>query len=304
VNELAASPSERLGAGTAPVYGLVLAGGRSTRMQRDKAALEYAGRSQLERAVELLSALLERVFVSVRPDQTDEPLRARFPQIVDSAAAAGPIAGIMAAQARHPDAAWLVLACDLPLLDRDTLAHLVRSRRPERQATAYRSSHDGLPEPLCAIYEPSSREALRAYAASGRDCPRKFLIHADAALLAQPQPGALDNVNTPTEYGSATSRLGAPTDSARIAPEDKGRATRRVSVQYYALLREQAGRSSETLVTTAATPRELYQELKQRYPFSLAPEMLRVAVNSEFGDWAQPLNEGDSIVFIPPVAGG
>ena len=69
-------------------------------------------------------------------------------------------------------------------------------------------------------------------------------------------------------------------------------------------MREQAGRSSESLVTAAVTPRELYLELKERYPFSLAPEMLRVAVNSEFGEWNQRLSAGDSVVFIPPVAGG
>lgn len=273
-----------------PLYGLILAGGRSTRMQRDKAALEYAGRSQLERAVELITPLVERVFVSVRPDQTGDPLRARFAQIIDSGEVAGPIAGIIAAQTRHPDAAWLVLACDLPLLDQETLEHLLRSRRAERQATAYRSSHNGLPEPLCAIYEPSSREAMRAHVASGRDCPRKFLINASTELIDQPQPGALDNVNTPKDYGSATHRL--------------LRGARQINIQYYALLREQAGRSSETLVTTAGTPRELYEQLRERYPFSLAPEMLRVAVNSEFGDWGQRLNEGDSVVFIPPVAGG
>lgn len=278
-----------------PLFGLVLAGGRSTRMQRDKAALEYAGRSQLERAVELLTPLVERVFVSVRPDQTADPLRARFAQIVDSGEAEGPIAGIIAAQSRHPEAAWLVLACDLPLLDRETLAHLLRSRRPERQATAYRSSHDGLPEPLCAIYEPSSREAIRAYVAGGRDCPRKFLINADTTLLAQPEPEALHNVNTPNEYDSALTQVRQPQRPA---------AARRINVQYYALLREQAGRSSESLLTAAATPRDLYLELKARYPFSLAPEMLRVAVNSEFGDWGQPLRDGDSVVFIPPVAGG
>ena len=45
-------------------------------------------------------------------------------------------------------------------------------------------------------------------------------------------------------------------------------------------------------------------ELQQRHPFSLQPEMLRVAINEEFGDWAQPLAAGDSVVFIPPVAGG
>jgi molybdenum cofactor guanylyltransferase len=301
---ITAPPSRRASSGAAPLYGLVLAGGRSTRMQRDKAALEYAGRSQLERAVELITPLVERVFVSVRADQASDPLRARFAQIVDSGEVEGPIAGIMAAQSRHPDAAWLVLACDLPLLDQETLEHLLRSRRPERQATAYRSSRDGLPEPLCAIYEPSSREAIRAHITSGRDCPRKFLINADTALLAQPEPGALDNVNTPKEYGSATHRLLGSAGSAAATPEGGAAAARQINVQYYALLREQAGRSSESLVTTALTPRKLYEELKARYPFSLAPEMLRVAVNSEFGDWGQRLNDGDSVVFIPPVAGG
>ncbi|MHB8813239.1 MAG: NTP transferase domain-containing protein [Steroidobacteraceae bacterium] len=301
---IAASPSRRASPIAAPLYGLVLAGGRSSRMQRDKAALEYEGRTQLERAVGLITPLVERVFVSVRPDQAGEPLRARFAQIVDSGDVEGPLAGIIAAQSRHPDAAWLVLACDLPLLDQRTLEHLLRSRRPERQATAYRSSHDGLPEPLCAIYEPSSREAIRAHFASGRDCPRKFLINADTELLDQPEPGALDNVNTPREYGSATSRLHRSASSARSTPEGTITGALQINVQYYALLREQAGRSSESLVTTAATPRELYQELQQRYPFSLAPEMLRVAVNSEFGDWSQPLKAGDSVVFIPPVAGG
>ena len=289
---------------TPAVYGLVLAGGRSKRMQRDKATLPYAGRTQLERAVDLIEPFVERVFVSVRPDQTGDPLRARFAQIVDSGEVAGPIAGIVAAQARHPQVAWLVLACDLPLLDSETLAHLLHSRRPERQATAYRSSHDGLPEPLCAIYEPSSRESIRSYVASGRDCPRKFLIQSDAALLDQPDPGALDNVNTPKEYGAALYRVGRSEEDTLGDTQPRTAPTRQIRVQYYALLREQAGRSAETVSTGARTPRELYEELRRRHPFSLAPEMLRVAVNAEFGDWSQSLDEGDAVVFIPPVAGG
>jgi molybdopterin converting factor small subunit len=77
-----------------------------------------------------------------------------------------------------------------------------------------------------------------------------------------------------------------------------------IKVQYYALLREQAGRSDETLTTRARTPRDLYAELAARYPFTLPADMLRVAVNAEFGDWGQALKAGDAVVFIPPVAGG
>jgi molybdopterin-guanine dinucleotide biosynthesis protein A len=326
----------------APIYALVLAGGHSKRMQKDKAALVYHGRSQLEWAVSFVQPHVERVFVSVRPDQTNDPVRAHFEQIVDTEANLGPIAGIMAAQAKYPKVAWLVLACDLPFLDEGTLTTLISARDPQRLATAFRSSHDVLPEPLCTIYEPASREAILAHIASGKNCPRKFLINSDVRLLDEPNPHALENVNTPDEYGSAVAALspteipgatnvdpatgavrvgaapgaGKPKTAANSAGSraSAGNGTnastapaaadKRIKVQYYAILREQAGRSDESVQTGANTPRDLYNELKARHPFSLAPEMLRVAVNAEFGEWSQRLADGDSVVFIPPVAGG
>ena len=190
------------------LYGLVLAGGRSTRMGRDKAALAYGdGPPQLERAMALIAPHVQQAYVSVRADQRADPLRARFAQVTDGHAALGPIAGILAAQARHPEAAWLVLACDLPLLDAATLEHLLRARDPRRAATAYRSSHDGLPEPLCAVWEPHTHQPLTEYVAAGRDCPRKFLINADTLLLDEPNPQALDNVNTPRDHASVSGEL-------------------------------------------------------------------------------------------------
>jgi molybdopterin-guanine dinucleotide biosynthesis protein A len=279
---------------SAPLHGLVLAGGRSTRMGRDKAALEYSGRSQLERAFALLDPLVARAFVSVRADQGADPLRARFAQIVDAAPGLeGPAAGILSALRAHPQAAWLVLACDLPFLDAGTLQHLIARRDPTRVATAFRSSRDALPEPLCAIYEPSALAALEQFVASGRNCPRKFLIQSDALLLDQPSAEALANVNTPTELDDARSRMAQPA----VTP-------RELRVQYFALLREQAGRRDEAVTTSAPTPRELFAELSSRHGFTLAPEHLKVAVNSEFSDWSRPLAAGDHVVFIPPVAGG
>ncbi|MBV8783971.1 MAG: NTP transferase domain-containing protein, partial [Gammaproteobacteria bacterium] len=77
----------------APLFGLVLSGGRSTRMQRDKAALAYGGRAQLERAMDLLAPRVAHAYVSVRAEQRSDPLRARFAQIVDTREGIGPIAG-------------------------------------------------------------------------------------------------------------------------------------------------------------------------------------------------------------------
>jgi molybdopterin-guanine dinucleotide biosynthesis protein A len=146
------------------------------------------------------------VFVSIRADQQDDPVRRSQPVIVDLHAAAGPIAGIAAAQAAHPDHAWLVLACDLPFVDDAAIGRLV-SRRDGRPVVAYASSHDGLPEPLCAIYEPESRAGVLAAIASGRNCPRKFIIGTGVALLEQPDPAALDNVNTPDDLRRARGHL-------------------------------------------------------------------------------------------------
>jgi molybdopterin-guanine dinucleotide biosynthesis protein A len=244
--------------------------------------------------------------------------------IVDEHDDAGPIAGIAAAQTAHPAAAWLVVACDLPFLGAATLEHLVSHRDPARAATAYRSAHDGLPEPLCAIWEPASRASVRAaieeiaaasrshespahqghsharhshgHHSHGNACPRGVLESADVALLDLPDPGALDNVNTREERDSAHARLASGVgDAARL---------RRVRVEYYAILREQAGVNDETIETNARTPAQLYAELARRHAFDMERARLKVAVNAQFRDWSVPLEDGDEVVFIPPVAGG
>lgn len=189
-------------AAEAPLAGLVLAGGLSTRMQRDKAAIELGGETQLARAVRLAQAHAPDTFVSVRESQQRESTRARWPQIVDRLEDVGPAAGILAALEARPDHAWLVLAVDLPRLDAATLTRLVQQRDPSALATAYVSSGDGLPEPLCAIWEPASRAPLAAFIEGGRSCPRKFLITHGARLVELEARGALENVNTPAELAA------------------------------------------------------------------------------------------------------
>lgn len=277
----------------AVLYGLVLAGGHSRRMHRDKALLQYAGRTQLQRAFELLTPRVQASFLSVRADQRADPARAGHAQIVDLADGLGPIGGIQAALHAHPQCAWLVLACDLPFLTAATLDHLLARRDPGRLATAYRSSRDGLPEPLCAIFEPACRTSIDQWIAAGKRCPREWLAaNASEALLLEPlESQALENINTPEQYASALGQL-------------QPAASRRLRVRYFALLREQAGRADEELASAARTPLELYEELRARRGLGLAPEALRVAINDEFGDWRTHLAEGDTVAFLPPVAGG
>ncbi|MGH8167264.1 MAG: molybdenum cofactor guanylyltransferase, partial [Woeseiaceae bacterium] len=90
-------------------------------------------------------------------------------------------------------------ACDLPNVDDATIGFLLENRSATKPFTAFRSSYDELPEPLCAIYRPESRAIIRSFVDSGIVCPRKMLIRSDTELLEQPDPSALDNVNTPDD---------------------------------------------------------------------------------------------------------
>jgi molybdopterin synthase sulfur carrier subunit len=77
-----------------------------------------------------------------------------------------------------------------------------------------------------------------------------------------------------------------------------------LTVQYFAILREQRGLAQEKLTTAAATPAALYEELRKQYGFTLPADSVRAAVNDEFVAATAELGDGDRVVFIPPIAGG
>lgn len=184
-----------------PLRGLVLAGGRSQRMGRDKAAILIDDTTLLERTVALLDGCVASVSVSVRADQADDQLRRLYPLLLDTGVGLGPANGLRVAHQDDPAAAWLVLACDMPELDRQVIAALVAARDPARAATSWRSPVDGLPEPLCAIWEPATLARLASLvAAAGHPVsPRALLAASDTLLLDAPWPAALLNLNTPAE---------------------------------------------------------------------------------------------------------
>ncbi|MFD1467673.1 NTP transferase domain-containing protein [Hymenobacter caeli] len=189
--------------------GLVLAGGRSERMRTDKGALRYHGAAdQRQHTAALLHEFCAGVRVSVRPDQADE-LPAGLVPLPDTFLGLGPLGGLLSAFRADPDAAWLVLACDLPLLTRTTLEFLVANRQPGRFATALQSPWNDFPEPLVTIWEPRAYGELLRFLSLGYSCPRKALINSDTAVLAPPVPEELRNVNTPQERAEAEAALKA-----------------------------------------------------------------------------------------------
>jgi len=190
--------------------GLVLAGGKSERMGEDKGMLNWHGRPQRYYVADLLVHFCDQVFISCREDQVSD-VDAAYATITDKYSVGGPMAGILSAMDADGTAAWLVVACDLPLIDEHTIQYLVQHRNRETIATTFRSPFDQLPEPLITIWEPTSKAALLQKIEAGYRCPRKVLINSNATVLPAPDDNALINANTPEDAAAARNMIAQKT---------------------------------------------------------------------------------------------
>lgn len=187
------------------INGLVLAGGRSIRMGFDKSLIEWHGKEQRDHMADILKEICNDVFISCRADQ--EQQIHNYKTITDSFTGIGPYGAILSAFRSNPDAAWLVTACDLPLLDKATLQYLIDYRNTSAIATTFESPHDGLPEPLITIWEPKAYPILLSFLAQGSSCPRKVLRNNDVQIVKSQYPVKLMNVNTEEELIKAKALL-------------------------------------------------------------------------------------------------
>ena len=187
----------------APLCGLVLAGGKSSRMGKNKASLEYKkGVSQLQACVDLLQKFCPNTIVSCRKDQAQEysAFNCHFDMFNDM----GPVGGILSAMISFPDQGFLVTACDLPFLTESTIKRLLEGRSQFKFATTFK--HDQI-EPLCTIYEPKARFRLFQAISLGDYCPRRILDTPSTHTLTLPCFNSLKNINTPEEYQQALEEL-------------------------------------------------------------------------------------------------
>lgn len=190
----------------APIKGLVLAGGKSMRMQKDKGKIDYHGKEQRMFMYELLDQIAVQPFMSIRPDQSNE-LDKHVNKIEDKFFGLGPYGAILSAFQDDPNTAWLVTACDQPFLDKKTLGHLISKRNPSKFATAFYNPDTEFPEPLITIWEPRAYPQLLHFLGLGYSCPRKVLINSDIELVKLENASVLKNANTPAEYEDFSSQI-------------------------------------------------------------------------------------------------
>ena len=177
--------------------GFVLAGGRSSRMGRDKALLELEGQALLERAARRVLAAAGSVAVVGMPER-----HARFgwPVVEDLRPGEGPLAGIEAALASPYAADWnLIVACDMPHLDAALLERLLAEARLQRPDCVVAQSARG-PEPLCAVYARGFLDVARRQLDAGRRKVSDAFEGLQVVHLWADKPAAMINVNTPADW--------------------------------------------------------------------------------------------------------
>lgn len=187
----------------ASIKGLVLVGGKSTRMGSDKTQLEYYGKPQKEIAKNLLESCGLQTFYSVA---YNENALLKTDKISDKFMNLGPFGGICSAFQKDPNSAWLVIATDLPFVDEQLIQLLLEKRNPSKAATTIKGKNKEFPEPLITIYEPKAYPILLQYLAQGYSCPRKMIINSDVKVV-EIEDSLIRNVNTPEEFQKAKEEI-------------------------------------------------------------------------------------------------
>jgi molybdopterin-guanine dinucleotide biosynthesis protein A len=178
------------------MYGLILAGGQSSRMGQPKSLISYHGKPQYLFLLELLGQYCEAVYISCKPEQ--EHWFSPFPTLPDNSffGDIGPMGGVLSAFEVY-DGPWLVVGCDYPYLHAKDLDWLLRWRNPDALATVFEHPESHLPEPLIAVYEPGAGVRLRELQAIGQQSLRRFLEFARVEKVAPMRVECLRSVDDP-----------------------------------------------------------------------------------------------------------
>lgn len=182
-----------------PTYGLVLTGGKSERMGEPKALIQYHGKSHAKFIWDTLSPYCKETFLSARQGQWVGSELELLPAIIDKYENAGPIGAMLSAFSEHPDANWIVVACDLIHFNKSTVEKLLANYNPEVAATAFKNTEKDFPEPLCTLYTPLAQTAFLDAFKSQVSCPVKVLRDQNVELITQDNGISLTNINTQEE---------------------------------------------------------------------------------------------------------
>lgn len=182
-----------------PLAAVILAGGQSSRMGKDKAWLVYHNKAQILHLSELLTDCKLPAFISAYQwpqDQTKMEFYPDHPELSGH----GPISGLLSIHRLIPDYAILLIGCDYPNLGKSEIEQICAGRNPNFQATAFVNS-DGMPEPLCTIYEPEFLLHIQqSFMCEGKDSLRRFLQDAQVQKVQPLSENLFFSADTPEDF--------------------------------------------------------------------------------------------------------
>lgn len=179
------------------VNGLVLAGGSSSRMGRDKGLITYHEKPQREYLSDLLKPYCAEVFISCL-----RCFNSPITVIPDHFNLRSPLNGILSAFHFDPEATWLTVPIDMPNIDSTAIEYLLKNRNPQKLATCFVDAEGTSPEPLFTLWEPKAKPVLFDFFNSGGASPRKFLQKNDIHLLQAHNSNVFVNINTEDELNT------------------------------------------------------------------------------------------------------
>ena len=186
---------------------VILAGGKSRRMGRDKAMLMVNGSTLLERAAESLRDYFDPIYISVNEKRDDLP--ADCIEIADRFPGSGPMAGLESAFARCEADCIFICAVDLPFLD-GKAAHKMVTLLDGHDACVIKRDNGHI-EPLFAVYSKKCHKAAVELLKGGNNKMASLLEKCTVRYVSLAQAGicesVLTNVNTPEEFEEATKHL-------------------------------------------------------------------------------------------------
>lgn len=186
------------------ILGVVLAGGASRRMGRDKAVLPWTGTTLVHRAATVLAQVCGEVVIAGPAALA----RAGRQTVADHFPGQGPLAGLHAGLERAGDRPILALACDMPFVGAELLRHLAEVADGRRRGAWVAAGDSGV-QPLCGVYAPAGRAVARRRLRDGKLSVLGFweavggaAVTIDAALDFY-RPELLLNLNRPEELRQA-----------------------------------------------------------------------------------------------------
>lgn len=269
--------------------GIILAGGKSSRMGQDKAMLSLNGKPMIQHVSEMMRGICDEIIIASNNPEHEHYGDLR---VADQWKDVGPLAGIQAGLQAAQHENCFVISCDTPFVTIEVLSTLASHSKNHSIIVA--RNNDRI-QPLIGVYTKRVLHKITAYLnqdTSDRSL-RTLLEQSDAHIVdfTEAFNKAFENINTPEEW-----------QHWNILLSETSEQTRNVTVTYYGMLAEKTGTSQEQVTLPGGTI-SLRRFFEEKHP-ELQLQTFSIAVDLHYAEELVANEIPTKIDLMPPFAGG